>query len=127
MKFAAWYGIVVGFSMIGQWLFSLIMGGVPEVRSAPWELAFHLAAEMLTALALIVGGARALKSIPGGRRLLLCALGMVIYSEIVSAGYFAQQAKWTPVGIFGVLLTGALASAMLLWKANKKNPSAKPR
>ncbi len=127
MRFAAWYGIVVGFLMIAQWLFSLITGGVPEVQSAPWELAFHLAAEMLTALALILGGARTLKSTPGGRRLLLGALGMVIYSEIVSAGYFAQQAEWRVVGVFAVLLIGALAAALLLWKERRKAPAAGSR
>lgn len=124
MKFSAWYGIVVGFLMAGQWMFSLITGAVPEIQSAPWELAFHLAAEMLTALALILGGARALKSAPGGRRLLLCALGMVIYSEIVSAGYFAQQDQWRLVGAFGVLLAGGLIAALLVWRTSKKKHTA---
>lgn len=123
MRFAAWYGIIVGFFMIGQWLFSLLTGGVPELESAPWEIGFHLAAEMATALALILGAILSLGSAPGGRRLLLCALGMVIYSEIASAGYFAERGQWRPVGMFAALLAGALLSAALLWKGRGKRVS----
>lgn len=127
MRFSAWYGIVVGFLMIGWWMYSFILGTVEGMQSAPWELVFRLAAEMMTALALIVGGARSLKSISGGRRLLLCALGMAIYSEIASAGYYAERGGWKPVGLFAILLAGALAAAVLLWKGKKKEPPAGTR
>src|SRR5512133_2081193 len=54
MKFAGWYCVVVGFLMLAQWGFFLIAGQVPEMQTAPIALAFHLAAEAATALALIV-------------------------------------------------------------------------
>lgn len=56
MKFAGWYGIVVGFLMVGQWLFFLATGQVPELQTEPVRIAFHLAGEFLTALGLIVSG-----------------------------------------------------------------------
>ena len=108
MKFSAWYGILVGCLMIAQWIFSIVSGGVPEFRTAPWAIAFHLAAELSTAGMLILGGIAALKSIPWGRQVLLVGLGMVIYSEIVSPGYYAQLGQWAFVGMFAIVLLGAV-------------------
>ncbi|HSL43488.1 MAG TPA: hypothetical protein VK897_08650 [Anaerolineales bacterium] len=116
MQFAAWYGILVGFLMIAQWAFSIISGGVPEFQTAPWEIAFHLAAEMSTALILILGGMAALKAMTWAKPLLLVGLGMVIYSEIVSPGYFAQLGQWPFVAIFGMLLIGAVIAATQLFQ-----------
>ena len=114
MKFPAWYGIGVGILIIAQWAFSLHGGGVPELESAPWEIAFHLAAEMSTAVVLIIGGISALRSTAWSKPVLLLGLGMVIYSEIVSPGYFAQLNQWAFVAMFAVLLLGAVWSARLL-------------
>lgn len=116
MKFSSWYGILVGLLMIAQWTFSILSGGVPEFQSAPWAIAFHLAAEMSTALMLISGGSATLKSIAWGKPTLLVGLGMVIYSEIVSPGYYAQQGQWAFVAMFAALLFGATISVMLLLK-----------
>lgn len=114
MKFSAWYGIVVGFGMIAQWTFSIVSGGVPEFRTEPWRIAFHLAAEFSTALMLILSGIATLKSTTWGKTALLVGLGMVIYSEIVSPGYFAQFGQWPFVLMFAVLLFGAAWSVRLL-------------
>ena len=116
MKFSAWYGIVVGFVMIAQWVFFLVSGSVPELQSEPWRIALHLAAELTTALMLIVSGITTLKSAVWGKKALLVALGMVIYSEIVSPGYFAQLGQWALVGMFAVLLFGAVFGVMKLLK-----------
>jgi hypothetical protein len=107
MKFAAWYGIWVGLLMIAQWTFSVFSGSVPELQSEPWRIAFHLAAEFTTAVMLIVGGIALLKSIAGSKQVLILGLGMVIYSEIVSPGYFAQLNQWAFVAMFAILLLGA--------------------
>jgi hypothetical protein len=114
MKFPAWYGIVVGIGMIAQWTLSIVSGGVPEFQTEPWRIAFHLAGEFSTALLLITGGVALLRSCRWGRTLLLVALGMVIYSEIVSPGYFAQLGQWPMVGMFAVILVGALWSVVIL-------------
>ena len=117
MKFAAWYGIVVGFGMIVQWMFFIISGNVPELQTEPLRIAFHLAAETFTALALIIGGIATLRPASRYKPVLLVGLGMVIYSEIVSPGYFAQQGQWLMVGMFVVFLVGALISVWLLSQA----------
>ncbi|NJC95229.1 MAG: hypothetical protein C3F07_07375 [Anaerolineales bacterium] len=121
MKYSAWYGILVGIFMIAQWTISIVTGGVPEFQTAPWAIGFHLAAEFSTALMLITGGAAVLRSKTWGGQLLLVALGMVIYSEIVSPGYFAGQGQWMPVAMFAVLLFGAALAVMaLLGKGDAK-------
>jgi hypothetical protein len=114
MRFPAWYGISVGLLMILQWAMTIAAGAVPELESAPWEIAFHLAAEFTTALLLLTGGAATLKTASWGKPILLAGLGMVMYSEIASPGYYAQLGQWVFVAMFGVLLFGAVWSVMLL-------------
>ena len=120
MRFSAWYGILVGALMIGQWAFSIVSGGVPEFQTAPWEIGFHLAAEISTALMLMGGGIAVLKSTTRAKSFLLVALGMVIYSEIVSPGYFAQLGQWPLVVMFGILLVGAVIAAGQLLNGDVK-------
>jgi hypothetical protein len=119
MVFAAVVALLVGLLMIGQWLFFLIAGEVPELQSAPVEIVFHLVAELLTALALIIAGAGLLKKRRWSPRLALVAFGMLLYTVIVSAGYFAQLAQWPLVIMFGVLLLlGLLSVSRLLASAS---------
>jgi hypothetical protein len=39
---------------------------------------------------------------------------MAIYSEINSAGYFAELGRWARVGMFAIFLFGAVWSVMFL-------------
>ncbi|HEY3374033.1 MAG TPA: hypothetical protein VGK02_03105 [Candidatus Aquicultor sp.] len=48
----------MGVSIIAMWALSFVSGQVPEVRTAPIALAFHLAAEFLTAIAILVSAIR---------------------------------------------------------------------
>jgi hypothetical protein len=114
MKFPAWYGISVGILIILQWIFFIATGSVPELQTAPWEIGYHIAAELLLAVTLLIGGTATLKSIHWGGKLLLVALGMAIYSEINSPGYFAQLGQWALVGMFALLLLAAAWSVLVL-------------
>jgi hypothetical protein len=116
MKFASWYGMAVGLLIFAQWIFFLATGAVPELQTTPWAIGFHITAELLLALALFVGGYATLRSKRWGEKTLLVALGMAIYSEINSPGYFAQLGQWALVAMFAVLLFGATISIMLLLK-----------
>ena len=46
----------------GQWGFFLAMGAVPELRTEPIRVAFHLAAEFATAFSLLTGGIALLRA-----------------------------------------------------------------
>ena len=114
MTFASLYAILVGIGMIGQWSVSLATKRVPELKTEPLRIAFHLAGEFLTAIALIVGGLGLLTNTPWGRPIYLVAVGMLLYTVIVSPGYFAQKREWPMVVMFAVLFVLALVSLILV-------------
>jgi hypothetical protein len=122
MKFAGIFALVVGLLMVGQWTASLVTGRVPELATAPLAIAFHLAAEILTALALVLAGLAILKKIRWGRTLFLVAGGMVLYSIINSPGYFAQRGQWPVVALFGGLFFAAVFALMAAaFEGDKEN------
>lgn len=116
MKFAGYSSIVIGVLMLAQWGFFLAAGQVPEVTSAPIALAFHLVAEAATALGLIAAGIASLRGIRWARAGLLTAMGMLIYTVIVSPGYFAQGGSWELVMMFVVLLAIAVVNVVRVGK-----------
>ena len=117
MVFAALYATIVGIGMIGQWTFFLLNKQVPELETEPVRIAFHLAAELLTALALIASGVGLLAGAPWSRPAYRVAVGMLLYTCIVSPGYFAQKRQWPLVVMFAVILLLALLSLILLARA----------
>jgi hypothetical protein len=111
MKFAGIFGIFVGVMMVAQWAFFLAAGQVPELQTEPYRIAFHLAAELVTAAGLIVSGVALLRNLSWGTAAYLFFAGMLAYSVIVSPGYFAQQGQWALVIMFAVLLVLAVVTA----------------
>ncbi len=114
----AFYCIGVGALMGLQWGFFLATGNVPELETEPLAIAFHLAAELATAIALIVAGSSLLRRARWVRPVTLLALGMLLYTVINSAGYFAEQGVWGMVGMFGVLLVLTLLAVWRLLKGH---------
>jgi len=115
MKFPAWCSLSIGTLMLAQWAFFIAAGLVPEIRTEPIALALHLVAEATTALLLITGGIALLRRVAWAPKLLLVANGLLIYTVIVSPGYFAQAGQWLLVGMFGLLLILAVLSIRSLW------------
>jgi len=115
MVFPAVVALVVGLLMVGQWVFFLVSGQVPELKTEPRAIRFHLAAELLTAGALVAAGLGLLLGAGWGRSLYLVATGMLLYTLINSPGYFAQRGQWALVGMFAVLLALALAGLALVF------------
>ncbi len=114
MIFASIVALVVGTGMIGQWIMFLATGQVPELKTEPLRIRFHLAAEFTTALALLVGGTGLLTGQLWGRWFYLLAMGMLLYTVIVSPGYFAHKREWAFVGMFAILFLLALVSIILV-------------
>ena len=110
MKFTAIYAILVGVGMIGQWTVSYVSKQIPELKTESIRIAFHIAAEILTALALIVSGIALWMNTPWARNLYLIGLGMLFYTSIVSPGYFAQKGQWAWLGMFSVIIILGLVS-----------------
>ena len=113
---AAIYAIVVGLLMFGQWAIFLFTGNVPELQTEPIRIAFHLAGEFTTAALLIAGGFGLLKLKKWGYHVFLLALGMLLYTIIVSPGYFGQLGQWAFVLMFAVLVVLTVVFAVLAYR-----------
>jgi hypothetical protein len=116
MKFSAWYSILVGILMVVQWGFFLVTGQVPELQTEPVRIAFHLAAELITAVALVFSGTLLLKRTSLSKPLALVSAGMLLYTTIVSPGYFAQLGEWPIVIMFLLLICSNLFNMYMLIK-----------
>jgi hypothetical protein len=114
MGFASLYAIIVGLGMIGQWIASYLSRQIPELETEPIRIGFHIAGEMATAVALIVGGLGLLTGQTWGQAVYLIATGMLLYTVIVSPGYFAQKNQWPMAGVFAVVLILAVISIILV-------------
>jgi hypothetical protein len=114
VRFAAWTAIVIGTAMLAQWLVFIVVGQVPEFETEPYAIAFHLAAELATACALVVSGALLLRGRRRAAGPALVAFGMLVYSAINSPGYFAQLGQWPMVAMFAVVLAVSLAAVARL-------------
>lgn len=102
-RVSAYYGIAVGVLMLAQWLFFIAAGEVTEFEDEPFGTALHIAAEAVTALALISSGYGLLKGQRRAQPLHLVALGMLLYAIIQAAGYFIDERAWPLVVMFAVL------------------------
>ena len=104
MKFAAGYSMVVGAGMMVWWTILLASGQVTELETEPIRLIFHLVGEFTTGLLLVVGGVLLVRGVRLGKQITLVALGMLLYTVIVSPGYYGQLGQWGMVAMFLVLL-----------------------
>ena len=90
--------------MIGMWSMFLNTGQVPELPTEPARIIRHLAAEFSTAFVLIIGGYGLLTKKNWGIRFHQFSLGMLMYTLIVSPGYYLQLGDIAMVGMFGTML-----------------------
>lgn len=95
--------MLVGAAMIGLWTSLLLSGAVPELETNPLEIRYHLAAEFLTAIALLGSGAGLRQGRRWADRAFAVALGMLLYTVINSAGYYADLGEAGMVGFFTAL------------------------
>jgi peptidoglycan/LPS O-acetylase OafA/YrhL len=112
MTFPAVFATAVGLGMIGQWTASYLTRQIPELQSEPYRIWFHIAGEMVTALLLILSGIGLITERSWAQPLYLVSVGMLIYTAIVSPGYFAQRGQWIWVLIFAVIVLLAIISAI---------------
>lgn len=105
------FSIIVGAGMIGQWSVSYATRQIPELTTEIW---FHIAGEMAAAALLIISGVGLLAHTFWAPKLFLVSTGMLIYTAIVSPGYFAQKGQWIWVPIFGVIITITVISIILV-------------
>ena len=108
-RFGALYALVVGTFILGFWALLFATDGIPELTTAPYEIGYHLLAEFLTVAALRASGIRLRRGWTRTRRLYPVALGLLLYTVINSAGYYAQSGDVAMVGMFTVLTVATVA------------------
>lgn len=90
--------LILGILLAVQWAFFLFFGESPEA------LLFHVAAELLTALVLIVTALTLRDTRFWSKYLAVFAQGMLAYIAISNSGYFLQQGLWYVPLIYLVVL-----------------------
>ncbi len=116
MIFPPLYAIVVGILIFGQWAFFLATTQVPELKTEPIRIPCHIAEEFITGGLLIAAGIGVLAESDLAAKLYPLAMGMLLYTIIVSAGYFAQKRVWPIVGMFAVLLVLTVVGLAVFWR-----------
>lgn len=98
------YSILIGVLIIGFWIMLLGTDNVPELETEPISIYFHLVVEFLMGVLLLISGVALLKNWIWGKSMFILANGLLIYSVINSAGYFANTNEWAMVVMFFVIL-----------------------
>ena len=114
MIFPSIFAIVVGIGMLGMWSVSYFLKQISELETEPIRIKFHLAAEFATAFLLLIAGSGLITNQDGAFSAYLIAMGMLLYTVIVSPGYFAQKGQWAYVGMFAVILILAVVSIIIV-------------
>lgn len=114
MLFAAIFSIIIGIGMIGQWGVTYAKKQIPELKTEPIRIRFHILAEMVTAILLILGGTGLIAKIDWGTYIFLISMGMLFYTAIVSPGYFAQRGQWAWIIMFSAIIILGIMSILFV-------------
>lgn len=113
------YSILIGVMIIGVWIFLLSTKKVPELKPssyAPRLIAYHIVAELLTAILLIISGVGFYLVSDWAKMLSAISLGMLLYSVINSPGKYAHENNLLMVTMFAIItiLTVAIITSLFL-------------
>ena len=115
MVFASIYALIVGTGLVAQWAMSYSSNGIPELKTEPVRIGFHIAAEMLTAICLILSGISLISNMSYAVQLFLVSIGMLFYTSIVNLGYFTQKGQWAWLGLFRIIIVLGAVCVVLLF------------
>jgi len=101
---ASIYTIIIGIAMFCMWIFLLGKREVPDLTTKPTQISFHLIAEFLTSVMLLIGGFGLFTNQSWGIVIFYISIGMVIYSTINAAGFYGQLKDW-PMFIMLIVFT----------------------
>jgi len=107
------YAIVIGIGIIGLWTMLYLTKQIPEIKTEPIAIAFHITAEMLMGTLSLLSGIFLLIGLPWAPYFFILAMGLIIYAVINSAGYYAQKNQWPFVIMFGIILVASICLVIL--------------
>ncbi|WP_411967056.1 hypothetical protein [Haloferax sp. YSSS75] len=120
-KVVAVYALVAGVAILGLWTMLVTTQQVTELRTEPFSMFTHLVAEGLTSVALVGAGIGLLRQKEWAQPLSLVAFGMLLYTVINSAGYYAQLGEVGVMLVFSAMvLTTVVALGWALLDARRR-------
>jgi hypothetical protein len=106
---AAAFSGTMAILLVSTWVALLATGGVPELATRPaatWSL---LAAEFTTAALLLTGAGGVLRNRSWAGRILLVALGMLLYTTIDTVGVSAEEGLAPAAAFMAIVAAGSAA------------------
>jgi len=103
------YAIIIGLGIIGLWLMLYLTNQIPELKTEPVAIKFHITAEMIMGILSLLSGIFLLVGLSWAPYFFILAMGLVIYAVINSAGYYGQKKQWSFVIIFGIILIASFS------------------
>ena len=110
---SAIYSIIIGIGIIGLWLMLYLTKQIPELKTTPVEIKYHMTAEFLMGFLCLMSGFFLLMDFYWATYFFTLAMGLVIYAVINSAGYYAQKKQWPFVIMFGIILIASVCLVIL--------------
>jgi hypothetical protein len=107
------YAIVIGIGIIGLWTMLYLTKQIPELKTEPIAIAFHITAEMVMGILSLLSGIFLLIGLPWAAHFFILAMGLIIYAVINSAGYYAQKNQWPFVIMFAIILIASICLVIL--------------
>lgn len=107
-RLRAVYSVVIAICMIGMWGFLLASGDIPEIKSEPLSITFHLFSEFMIAGLLLISGIGILTKRAWSEKLYMISTGALLCSTLNAAGYYGQEGNlsmlfmFTIISVFGV-------------------------
>jgi len=119
-RIAIFYSITIGALMVAMWSFFIFTDKIPEFQTTPYSISLHLIGEGVTAVLLILGGIGLIQKTKWALHIHLISTGMLIYTVIVSPGYYLDLGQiYIPI-LFAVLLIFAVAITIFIFTKRKK-------
>ena len=103
------YAIIIGLGIIGLWLMLYLTNQIPELKTEPVAIKFHITAEMIMGILSLLSGIFLLVGLSWAPYFFILAMGLVIYAVINSAGYYGQKKQWSFVIMFGIILIASFS------------------
>lgn len=107
------YAIIIGIGITGLWTMLLRTKQVPELKTEPTAIKFHITAEMTMGILSLISGIFLLFRLSWAPYLFILAMGLIIYAVINSAGYYGQRKQWSFVAMFGIILIASVCLVIL--------------
>jgi hypothetical protein len=114
----SFYSLFIGLFMFIFWSALLATNQILP-QEIPYAISFHLAGEFTTAAMLIVSGVGLVRNRVWAKILSPFALGMLLYTVVVSPGYYAQQGNMPMVAMFAVLIALTIIALIGAFKTIK--------